>query len=89
MDGTEDARAHRAEEPLGMQEAAVHTLSIPHVGIFRLLGEGVLLQPRQQFQIHSHPLVMYLRGVDVHIVHRRNEQAVAEVGHLGALAVQC
>lgn len=55
MDGAEDARAHRAEEPLGMQEAAVHTLSIPHVGIFRLLGEGVLLQPRQQFQVHSHP----------------------------------
>ena len=45
MYGAEDDAAHSAEEPLGMQEAAIHPLGILRVGIFRLLGEGVVLQP--------------------------------------------
>ena len=88
MDGGKDDAAHGAEEPLGVDEAAVHALGIRHVGIFRLLGEGVVLQPRQQLEVHGDALVVNLWGMDVHVVHGGNEQLVAEVGDLGAFVVQ-
>ena len=43
MYGAEDDAAHGAEQPLGMQEAAIHALGIVDVGILRLLGESVVL----------------------------------------------
>ena len=82
MDGAEDDTAHGAEEPLGVQEAAVHALGIVDVGIFRLLREGVVLQPRQQLEVHGHTLVVHLWGVNMHIVHGGNEQLVAKVDDL-------
>ena len=88
MHGGEDDTAHGAKEPLGVDEAAIHALGIVDVGIFRLLRERVVLQPRQQFQVHGHALVVYLWRMDVHVVHGRNEQTVAEICHLDTFASQ-
>ena len=88
MYGSEDDAAHGAEQPLRVQETAVHTFGIGHVGIFRLLGEGVVLQPRQQFEVHGHALVVHLRSMDVHVVHGRDEQLVAKIYDLGTSTCQ-
>ena len=80
MDGGKDAGTHGAKAPHVADEAAIHALGIGRIGILLLLGEGVVLQPRQQLEIHSNALVAILRGMNVHIVHSRNEQAVTKVG---------
>ena len=87
MHGAEDHATHRTKQPLGMQKSAIHALGIFHIGIFRLLGERVVLQPRQQFQIHRHTLVVHLRSMHVHIVHGRNQQLVAKVDNLRTLNI--
>ena len=86
MDGAEDDATHGAEEPLGMQKASIHALGILDIGIFRLLREGVVLQPREQLQVHSHTLVVNLWGMNVHIVHGRNEQFVTKIDNFCTLA---
>ena len=86
---TEDDTTHGAKEPLGMQEAAIHALSIICVGIFRLLGECIVLQPRQQFKVHGHTLVVHLWGMHMHIIHSRDEQLVAKVNDLSIINVEC
>ena len=87
MDGAENATAHGAKKPLGVKEMAVHFLGIMSVGILRLFGEGVILQPRQEFQVHRHALVAYLGGMNVHVVHGRYQQAVAEINDLCVIAI--
>ena len=82
MYGAEDDAAHSAEEPLGVQKTTIHPLGILRIGIFRFLGEGIVLQPGEQFEIHCNALIVHLRGVDVHIVHGGNEQFVAEINEL-------
>ena len=82
MDGTEDDTTHGAEEPLCMQKPTIHALCIADISILGLFRERVVLQPRQQFQIHGHTLVMHLRRMHMHVVHGRDEQTVAEIGHL-------
>lgn len=46
------------------------------------------LQPWQQLQVHGNALVVILGRMDVNVVHGRNEQTVAKVGHLGIGAAQ-
>ena len=80
MDGSKDTGPHSTKTPQVTDEAAVHPAGISLVGIFHLLWESIVLQPRQQLQIHSNALITVLRSMHVHIVHGGDEQTVAEVG---------
>jgi len=83
MDGGKDGGTHRANSPQMVNETAVDALGIVSVAELRLLGKRVLLQPRQQLQVHGNALVVILCGMDMNVVHSRDEQPVAEVHKLG------
>jgi len=68
--------------------AAIHPLSVCLVGIFHFLGEGIVLEPRQQFHIHGNTLIAILRGMHMQVVHGRDEQTVTEISDLGILSAK-
>ena len=88
MDGREHTGTHRAEAPQVADKQAIHPLGVGRIRIFLLFREGVVLQPRQQFQIHRDTLVTVLGSVDVHIIHGGDQQTVAEIHNLIPLAAQ-
>ena len=87
MDRCEDTGPHGAEAPEVADKATVHPPGIVLTGIFHLLGEGVVLEPRQQFEVHSDALIAILRGMHVQVVHSGDQQTVAEVGDFCILSV--
>ena len=87
MNRCEYAGTHGTEAPEVADKATVHPFGIGRVGIFHFLRKGVVLEPRQQFQIHRDALVAILRGMHVQVVHSGDQQTVAEVGDFCILSV--
>ena len=87
MDRCEDTGPHGAETPEVADKAAIHPPGIVQTGKFHFLGEGVVLEPRQQFEVHRDTLIAILRGMHVQVVHGGNQQTVAEVDDFCILTV--
>lgn len=87
MNRCEYAGTHGTEAPEVADKATVHPFGIGRVGIFHFLRKGVVLEPRQQFQIHRDALVAILRGMHVQVVHRRYQQTIAEINDFGILTI--
>ena len=88
MNGGKHAGSHGAKAPQVVHKAAVHALGICQVGILHFLGEGVVLEPRQQFQVHGNALVAILRCMHMQVNHGRYQQPVAKVQDLSVPSVQ-
>ena len=60
-------------------KAAVGPVRVVQLLVFRLLREGIGIQPFQQLHIHTEPAEGKLRRVDMQIRHARQDQPVAVV----------
>ena len=79
MDGGENGRARGRAVQQMVHKAAVGPVRVVQLLVFRLLREGIGIQPFQQLHIHTEPAEGKLRRVDMQIGHARQDQPVAVV----------
>lgn len=81
VDGGEHRRAARGRAAQVSREAPVRVFRIGDIGVARLLGEGVRLQPIEQLEVHAEPAEAVLRGVQVDVVQAGDDEAPRALDH--------
>ena len=79
MDRPEDRRAGGRGGRQPVREDAVGSFGIGGVGVFRLLGEGVGVQPVEQLEVHAQRPEGILRRVQVQVDEAGDDQPVLAI----------
>jgi hypothetical protein len=65
----------------------VGTLGVREVSVLALLGERVGVKPLEELEVHAHATEAVLRGVDVDVVHARDDKLARVVNNANALVL--